>query len=78
MILASVSHTPLPDLWKFTLRQITEYARTLSAVMRITNPWVSGEAEEDKALSTGEEIRLFAKSIGRYKPTVKVEGEGLS
>ena len=67
MLLSHVSHTPLPDIWRMTWRQIAEYSQALPEVVKITSPWPSGD-KTDEAGSDPDQIRLIAKTMGLYKP----------
>ena len=66
MLLSHVSHTPLPDIWRMTWKQIAEYSAALPEVVKITSPWPSGEKEE--AISDPAAIDLYAKAMGMYRP----------
>jgi hypothetical protein len=62
MLLSHVSHTPLPDIWRMTYRQISAYAGAMAEVMKITSPWPSGEKE--KPISNPATIDFLARSVG--------------
>ena len=48
MLLAAVSHTPLPDIWnRMSLGQILRYAHAIPDVIALTNPLAAMTGNED-------------------------------
>ena len=65
MLIANISHTPLPELFGMTWRQIAVFAAALPEVVKTTSPWPS--EERDKPISDPKGIRAIGASMGLLK-----------
>ena len=68
MLLSHVSHTPLPDIWRMTYRQISEYAGAMAGVMKLTSPWPTEDSKSKDAMSDETAIRAYGQMMGFYRP----------
>jgi len=65
MMVALVTHTPEPTVWRYTMRQIMERVRALPALMPLINPFAAGdESEKQKPLTDPDAIRMTMRMIG--------------
>jgi len=63
MLLAVVTNTPLPDVWRFTIGQAVRYMTEMPTVMPLFNPF-SGMGEGGGTETNPDKIRALAASLG--------------
>ena len=81
MTIAVVTHTPEPDVWRYTLGGLARRMAMLPALLPLIYPFASGEAEssgggagQPRKLTKPDEIRAFARALG-IKPKEVIHGE---